>query len=157
MIANPPGKNEKVTIIRWWKWFGRHNVHEGRSALFICEWHCLKGNVYICSFHRRNDFCRDSDARGILDYSKKYPTFSHVKVVIWIDIKSQIIFLGLFWTVVQNNNFKKFTWKFISPGTKSSSLPGASEAKNEHTFTPSSGKNTYPSRTGKWNLARLNC
>lgn len=56
MIANPSGKNEKVTNIRRWKLFGWHNVHQGRSALFICEWDWLKGNVYICSFHRRNEF-----------------------------------------------------------------------------------------------------
>lgn len=82
MIANPSGKNEKVTSIRRWKLFGQHNVHQGRSVLFICEWHCIKGNIYICSFHRRNEFCRDSNVRGILDYSRKDPIFSFVKVVI---------------------------------------------------------------------------
>lgn len=42
----------------------------------------MKGNIYICSFHRRNEFCRDSNVRGILDYSRKDPIFSFVKVVI---------------------------------------------------------------------------
>lgn len=56
MIANPSGKNEKVTSLRRQKLFVRHHVHQGRSELFICESNWLKGSIYICSFHRRNYF-----------------------------------------------------------------------------------------------------
>lgn len=134
-------------------------IEEDLRYLFVSET-AWKGTFTFAAFTEEMSSTRDCNVRDVLDYSSKDPTFLFVKVVIWIDIKSRIIFawtfFGQWFRVITSKN----SLKHLSALAQNLLLcQEHSKETNEHNFTLSSGrkKNTYPSQTGKWNLARLNC